>query len=244
MEYYAEFDMWRDYFGLLELVNAAKRITTTTQPPIEENANIEYSTSKCEDTEDIIPDVTSKCEDNEDIIPVVPYCPDFGSSSFDIFQGLSETRASSSYDVQDTRNLSYRIRNNPNNPLEIIDFDLTRACDKQYGPESIKLSQQLMIISKSKDPREPVYQLICSFCKSNGERVEYCRTHLVKDIDGNVICPILRRYICPICKATGDKAHTLKYCPNGEGKNLSTGCTFKSKRMACGRFRTSTKSTK
>ena len=30
---------------------------------------------------------------------------------------------------------------------------------------------------------------------------------------GKVICPILYAYKCPICHATGDYAHTLKYCP-------------------------------
>lgn len=29
-------------------------------------------------------------------------------------------------------------------------------------------------------------------------------------------CPILRLYQCPICHASGDQAHTIKYCPYAE----------------------------
>jgi hypothetical protein len=32
-------------------------------------------------------------------------------------------------------------------------------------------------------------------------------------LEGRVICPVLRDYVCPICYCTGDAAHTTKYCP-------------------------------
>ena len=41
---------------------------------------------------------------------------------------------------------------------------------------------------------------------------------------GKVICPILFAYKCPICHATGDYAHTLKYCPMMP-KGISTSTT-------------------
>ena len=52
----------------------------------------------------------------------------------------------------------------------------------------------------------------CAFCKQNGETEKIYRSHKLKAKDGRVICPILRSYICPICDATGDKAHTRRYC--------------------------------
>ncbi|KAK7881838.1 hypothetical protein WMY93_030247 [Mugilogobius chulae] len=53
----------------------------------------------------------------------------------------------------------------------------------------------------------------CHFCKQNGETARVYRSHKLKASDGRVVCPILWSYTCPICEATGDQAHTRKYCP-------------------------------
>lgn len=53
----------------------------------------------------------------------------------------------------------------------------------------------------------------CAFCKNNGRCPAEYSNHRLKDKKGNCSCPILRQYRCPTCRATGDKAHTLKYCP-------------------------------
>ncbi len=54
---------------------------------------------------------------------------------------------------------------------------------------------------------------VCVFCRNNGENRELYSGHTLKDADGNTTCPILRAYTCPLCKASGDKSHTIKYCP-------------------------------
>ncbi|MCI4394525.1 hypothetical protein PGIGA_G00169770 [Pangasianodon gigas] len=54
---------------------------------------------------------------------------------------------------------------------------------------------------------------VCGFCKQNGESAEIYASHRLKARNGRVLCPVLRNYVCPICGATGDAAHTRHYCP-------------------------------
>ena len=54
---------------------------------------------------------------------------------------------------------------------------------------------------------------VCVFCRNNGEAETVYSSHQLKDPEGNVTCPILYIYTCPICGANGKMAHTIKYCP-------------------------------
>ena len=52
----------------------------------------------------------------------------------------------------------------------------------------------------------------CSFCKNNGEARSIYTSHAIKDSHGNITCPLLKIYKCPICGESGDNAHTITYC--------------------------------
>lgn len=77
----------------------------------------------------------------------------------------------------------------------------------------------------------------CGFCQNNGEEEGFYRSHRLKDKVGVVECPILRKYVCPLCSATGDTAHTIKYCPtNRDGQyNGASLSELKKRRNASGK---------
>jgi len=86
----------------------------------------------------------------------------------------------------------------------------------------------------------------CKFCYSNGEAEYQYRNHLLKNSSGLVTCPVLRSFICPICKATGDFAHTQRYCPRNKDGHYNTGASLtelKRRKNAAGNFPPSKKTT-
>ncbi|TRY68988.1 hypothetical protein TCAL_04154 [Tigriopus californicus] len=81
----------------------------------------------------------------------------------------------------------------------------------------------------------------CVFCRNNGEDEQFFLAHTLKDDSGQVICPVLRAYVCPICGASGPVAHTIKYCPqNKDDKyhdSYASITTLKQMRSSTGKIR-------
>lgn len=67
-------------------------------------------------------------------------------------------------------------------------------------------------------------QLVCTFCKKNGETKALYTTHILKDGNGIIVCPVLRSYPCPICgNQGGDFAHTKRFCPKNPDRYARCG---------------------
>ena len=80
---------------------------------------------------------------------------------------------------------------------------------------------------------------ICKFSHSNREAEAQYRSHQLKNISGLVTCPVLRSFVCPICKATGDFDHTQRYCPRKKDSQFPSGASLtelKKKKNAAGNF--------
>ncbi|XP_039473648.1 nanos homolog 1 [Oreochromis aureus] len=98
------------------------------------------------------------------------------------------------------------------------------------GKKSSKNSSQSSPTSSASDTSSSASSSdYCRFCKQNGETPRVYRSHKLKSDDGKVFCPILRNYTCPICEATGDSAHTRRYCPQMKWEaagRMETGAKF------------------
>uniref|UniRef100_A0A915IYS0 Nanos-type domain-containing protein n=1 Tax=Romanomermis culicivorax TaxID=13658 RepID=A0A915IYS0_ROMCU len=69
-------------------------------------------------------------------------------------------------------------------------------------------------INQEKRPYHIKKQDECVFCKNNNLSPAEYKGHLVKDPrTKKVTCPVLRNMPCKRCHASGDFAHTDRYCP-------------------------------
>nr|XP_057938350.1 nanos homolog 3 [Doryrhamphus excisus] len=90
-------------------------------------------------------------------------------------------------------------------------------CTKQFlrhalGGDLLDAPAERGLKSRKKHLKTPE-SMMCSFCKRNGECELVYKSHWLKDLSGDVVCPYLRQYVCPLCGATGPKAHTKRFCP-------------------------------
>ncbi|RUS71835.1 hypothetical protein EGW08_020398 [Elysia chlorotica] len=126
--------------------------------------------------------------------------------------------------------------------LDELDHLMIKSRKKRDSPEDVSMTdnmqksiKKIRLILNNMKPLNN--RRFCVFCKNNREQPSVYNTHLVKNEEGEVTCPILKKYVCPNCRATGKYAHTVKYCPYNEG--LSVDAIFKTMRNCTGRQRKS-----
>ncbi|XP_023310437.1 nanos homolog 2 [Anoplophora glabripennis] len=104
-------------------------------------------------------------------------------------------------------------------PEDFIRQFANPSVSNRKSPESLSLEDFARPENKATNTTKPGKSSratkqydFCKFCYKNGELSDIYMSHVTKSSDGTIVCPILRKYVCDLCGATGDKAHTRKYC--------------------------------
>lgn len=141
----------------------------------------------------------------------------------DIKNGNISSDSSKSTDITDEKTVSYAeiIKHSKPKKYLIIKSNVVKEFKKEEPIKSNKLPPSKKISIKLPDAPFLPNNQHCAFCKNNGEEETVYRTHFVKDELGNVKCPLLSRYTCPHCKATGSKAHTISRCPSNNKNRIN-----------------------
>ncbi|RWS22664.1 uncharacterized protein B4U80_02837 [Leptotrombidium deliense] len=84
------------------------------------------------------------------------------------------------------------------------------------GKSRTNLNKYLKKVKENMDRPKTIY---CVLCKSNGETEQVYKSHSLRNCKGQISCPILRVYNCPLCNnGGGDFAHTIRFCPENVGE--------------------------
>lgn len=126
--------------------------------------------------------------------PICPSCCSFSSKSKKI--------------IKDDNSMLSTSDDRPSSEEFEALIDMAENVLKQHL-QNLSMTASSLCNSSGSNSSSLVDTKFCKFCKSNNEPREFYLSHSTRNEKGEVVCPILQNYRCPLCT---EKGHTRSYC--------------------------------